>query len=311
MIRLTFFVLTLFLALISLLPQGRAQDTLPESMVYDPTFTGRPSTSDHIRAMQRKSMEEKGFIRPDKVKVAIVKHDYMDDDQFGIQMSVPDLISGCYDLTPLEYEAEFIDPYYLDIKVKQYRRTPPEGNAALRKCDPQNKMSSALMVLSKTDLMKRGTQEIRFSTDMATDHYRIVLDDARLELVPRSMLVFQATGLSGPLKDRMVYSFPSDKMIALHVPMARPGEDVSSALTALASTRALTPVPTGGDQTTGPDGAVYYFYDDKGDVRSLIANSSYTELGKITVNRPYDGPQGRTAIPVELSVFVTLPGTRL
>src|SRR5690606_16769107 len=124
---------------------------------------------------------------------------YMDADQFGLQMSVPDVVSGCFEVTPLEYEARFVDPYYLDIKVKRYRRVPLPGTPAT--CERQNKMSTAMMALSKSDLQQRGTQEIRFSTGAATDSYKVEIDDSKIELVPRSMLVFKAAGMTGPLKD--------------------------------------------------------------------------------------------------------------
>jgi hypothetical protein len=289
-----------------------AEDDLPEVMTYDPTFTGmRNETADYIRDLQSRSLADKGFIKPNVVQVAIVHHPYMEDDQFGIQMAVPDMVSGCYTLTPLEYEAKFIDPYYLDIKVKKYRRVAPEGTAATQKCDQKNKMSTALMVLSKKDLLQRGTQEIRFSTEFATDNYRVVIDENHLELVPRSMLVFKAQNMSGPLKDRIMYSFGSDKMIALQVPMAQPGEDLTNEIMEFAQHRALVPVNGSAPATAGNGMSTYYFYDDNGHIIARIGENGYAELGKISVPRPYDGPEGRTEVPVELSVFVTRPGTQL
>lgn len=295
-------------------PPARAQaDDLPESNTYDPTFTGSGNkVEQQIRDAQRASLADKGFIRPDAVQVAVVHHPYMDDDQFGIQMSVPDVISGCYTLTPLEYEANFTPPHYLDIKVKKYRRIAPEGSPAGKKCDAQNKMASALMVLSRKDLQEKGTQEIRFSTEIGTDNYKIILDDTHMELVPRSMMIFKAEGMTGPLKDRIMYSFTNDKMIALQVPMANPGEDLTEEITLFAKTRALKPVnPDSPASWTGGGLATYYFYDDNGHIIDQLGEESYAEIGQIAVNRPYDGPEGRTTTPVSLSVFVTRPGTQL
>jgi len=290
-----------------------AEEDLPELMTYDPTYTGvRNEAADEIRTMQSKSLADKGFIKPNVVHVAVVHHTYMDDDQFGIQMAIPDMISGCYTLTPLEYETKFTEPHFLDVKVKKYRRIAPEGSAATRKCDTQNKMSTALMVLSKKDLQKRGTQEIRFTTEVAGDNYRVVLDDNHLELIPRSMMIFKAQNMAGPLKDRIIYSFASDKMVALQIPMAKPGEDLSSQITSFAYTRALVPTTPNAPATWGGNGmATYYFYDQSGMTVSKITDVGYAEIGKISVERPYDGANGRTTTPVELSVFVTRPGTQL
>ncbi len=295
-------------------PAARAEDEdLPESMTYDPTYTGVVNeAAESIRSAQKASLADKGFIKPETVQVNLVHYPYMDDNQFGIQMAVPDMISGCYTLTPLEYEAKFTEPHYLDIKVKKYRRVAPEGSAALRKCDTQNKMSSALMVLSKKDLMERGTQEIRFSTEMASDMYRVILDEHHLELIPTSMLIFKAQNMSGPLKDRLIYSFASDKTVALQVPMAIPGEDLTAEIVKFAQTRALTPTnPTAPANWAGNGMATYYFYDQNGHIVDQIGKDGYAEIGKISVNRPHDGPNGRTTTPVELGVYVTRPGTQL
>lgn len=312
MIRPLTFAL-LLLAFAAPVPAFAQDDDLPESQTYDPTYMGVPNqAADYIRGLQRQSLVDKGFIKPTMVQVAVVHYPYMEEDQFGIQMAVPDMVSGCYTLTPLEYEAKFVDPYYLDIKVKKYRRIAPEGVNVRAKCDKKNKMSTALMVLSKKDLMERGTQEIRFSTEVATDNYKVVIDDAHLELVPRSMVVFKGRDMAGPLKDRIIHSFASDKMIALHVPMAKTGEDLTDQVLSFAKTRALTPATPDQPAAWGGNGlATYYFYDQNGHIIDQIGENGYAEIGKISVNRPYDGDMGRGETPVELSVFVTRPGTQL
>lgn len=296
------------------MPFAHAQgDGSSESQLYDPTYTGVVNeAAEAIKQRQRESLMDKGFITPDAVQVDVVHHTYMEDDQFGIQMAVPDMISGCYTLTPLEYEAKFVDPHFLDIKVKKYRRVAPEGSAANRKCDAQNKMSTALMVLSKQDLMSRGTQAIRFSADAGSDTYKIILDDTHLELVPQSMMVFKLQNPAGPLKDRALHSFASDKMIALQIPMARAGEDVSDEIAQFAKSRALAPTSADAPVSWAAKGTpTYYFYDDSGRFSAQIGENGYAEIGTITVQRPADGPDGRTTTDVDLSVFITRPGTQL
>lgn len=291
---------------------AQTEDT-PESMTYDPTFTGmRNEAGDYIRDLQKQSMADKGFIKPQVVQVALIEYPYMEDGQFGIQMSVPDMVSGCYTLTPLEYEANFVDPYYLDIKVKKYRRIPPEGTEATQKCDRQNKMSTALMVLSKKDLEKRGTQEIRFTTEVASDTYKILLDDTQIALVPKSMVVFKGQGMSGPLKDRLIHTFSSNKMVVLQVPMASAGENLNDQILSLAYSRGLTPVQ-GSEVSWNNNGrASYYFMDQGGLVASQInPESGYAQIGTIEAARPYDGAEGRSETMVPLTVFATRPGTEL
>ncbi len=301
----------LIIALCLIAHPAFAQDRgTPETQTYDPSFSGRTNAvADQIRQQQAQSIADKGFIKPNEVRISIVHEKYMEIDQFGLQMAVPDVVSGCFDLTPLEYEANFIDPYFLDIKVKKYRRITPEGAINTASCERQNKMSTGLMVLSRKDLETRGTKEIRFSTESGRDTYKIVWDGNRLQLIPESMSVFKAQNMTGPLKDRIAYSFTGETTVALHVPMAQPGDDVGTALMQFAQMRALTPAEGGEVSANGQ--RVYYFTDNGGHVAGEIGPEGYGELGKISVGRPYDGAGGRKLISKELTVFVTRPGTQL
>ncbi len=279
-----------------------------ESQTFDPMGSGN-AAAEQIRAEQERGLGDKGFIKPQQVLVSVTHPDYMDEDQFALQLAVPDVVSGCYELTPLEYEANFVDPYFLDIKVKHYRRTAPEGAAATTTCDRKNQRSTAVMPLSRADVQARGTKEIRFTTDAGRDIYDVIWDGPRLELKPQSMIVFKPENMSGSLKDRISYTFTGNSVIALHVPMAQPGEDISQQLMQFAQMRALTPAE-GGD--VGSNGnRIYFFTDNGGHIASEIGPDGYAEIGKIVVPRPYDAPDGRKMVGRELSVFVTRPGTQL
>lgn len=290
-------------------PAHAQDEDISESMTYDHTGSAT-ANSEQMRNMQKRSMGDRGYIYPDKVEVSITHQSYMEDNQFGLQMSVPDLVSGCFKFSPLEYEANFVDPYFLDIKIKRYRRTAPEGVEAQKQCDSGNKMATALMVLDKEDLIKRGTKEIRFSTTNASDTYKIIIDDAHVELIAKSMMAFRVKNTGGE-KDRLSYSFSSDKTVALYVPMARPGEDFTQQIIEFARNRAMTPLAEGSVAWGGNGLATYYFEDNTGHILAQIGEKGYADVGKISVNRAADGATGRTDIPVSLSVFVTRPGTQL
>lgn len=311
LIRIFIFILCLLLP-VSVSFAQEAGDS-GESQTYDPTFSGHVNEAEQaVRQQQQKMQAAQGFITPQSVNVSLVHPSYMDEDQFGIEMSVPDMISGCYELTPLEYEAKFVDPYFLDIRVKKYRRIAPEGINAAQKCDQQNKMSTAMMVLDRKDLEKRGTQEIRFSADAGADTYKIVLSDTHVELIPASMMVFQGVNLAGPLKDRLIYSFASDSMIVLQIPMAQADEDLTPQILHFAKSYALAPVnPESPASWDGNGRAMYYFHDRDGQLSPRIGPDGYAQVGTIKANRPYDGPNGRTETAVDLTVYVTRPGTEL
>lgn len=302
------FLLIIACLLVTFTPAVNAQEIDSQTFTAGSTF--RNENVEAIRRAQQQSMKSKGFIKPNVLEVSLVRYDYMEDDQFGILMVAPDVVSGCWDLSPIEYESTFIDPYYFDVKVKHYQRTPIEVDN-ISECPAGNKMATGLIVLSKSDLEKRQIRQIRFSAGGVADYYDIRTTDKMLQLRPQSMVVFKAKGLTGPQEDRIEIGFGNGGKIALQVPMARKGDKLKDALENLALMHALTPDPempmsygTGGSQT-------FYFIDDNGHIADSIGEDGYSEFGTINVARPYDGENGRTLTAVPLQVYVTRPGTKL
>lgn len=302
------FLLTLFVLALTTLPAA-AQEF--NSHVHSGGSLYKNETADEIRRLQQQSMSDKGFIKPRIIEVSLVRPSYMEDDQFGIQMVVPDVVSGCWEFSPLEYESTFIDPYYFDVTVKHYQRRPVETNNVQSGCPTNNKMTSAMIVLSKSDLQKREIRQIRFSNGSISDYYDIRITDNGIQFRPQSMVIFKAVGMTGPLADYLEMDFGGASKVALHVPMARKGEDVRGAVVALASRHGLTPEVDTPTSYSAGGSPVFYFTDQIGDVAGTIGEDGYSSLGTINASRLYDGPDGRAYSAVPLQVFVTKPGTQL
>lgn len=303
-----FLVLTL-LGLTALSAPVMAQEK--ENQIHLRGSTFKNPAVDEIRRLQKESREKNDFVKPSNIEVSVVKYDFMDEDQFGILMAVPDVVSGCFDISPLQYEATFIDPYYLDIRVKDYLRKTIESADVATGCPTGNKMATALMVLNRSDLQKREIRQIRFSNGMVSDYYDIAWGDKTLSLKPQSMVVFKAKNLTGDMKDHMEFGFDDSTRIALHVPMARKGEDVKAAVTKFASQNGLSP-DTDNSESRNPSGSpVFYFNDISGRLLAQIGEDGHAQVGQIMVGRPYDGPNGRETTAVPLTVYAAKPGTNL
>ena len=303
-----FTVFALLLCLLSL--PALAQEK--ESYVFVPPGTNfKNETADYVRDLQRKSLQENGFIKPTLIEVSLVHYTYMDPDQFGILMTVPDVVSGCWDISPLQYEANFIDPYYLDVKVKDYQRKVIETSNVQSGCPAGNKMATALLVLSKSDLEKRQIRQIRFTSGFSADYYDLIYGNNTLQLKPQSMVVFKAKNLEGAMKDRMGISFDGTGRVALHVPMATKDDNVAAAVRQFALRNALTPDADNAMSYSASGSPVFYYYDVTGRILGQVGDDGYAPVGTITAARPYDGPTGRTQIGVPLQVFATRPGTNL
>lgn len=282
-----------------------------EQQIYAPGSSYKNEAGETIRRLQRESFEQQGYIKPETIEVSLVQMPYMEGSQFGILMTVPDVVSGCWNVSPLEYETSFIDQYYMDVKVKDYKRTKIEVENVGYECPTENKMTTALIPLDAQDLKNREIRQIRFSSGYVADYYNVKHTENGITLLPQSMVVFRAKELTGERKDRMRLDFGVQGIVTLHVPMAKKGDNIEEALRNFAYRQALSSDPDMPPTVKRDGGVSMTFKDQTGRVKSQIGESGYSLLGEIMVPRPYDGPQGRGLTNVPLQVYVTEAGKQL
>ncbi|HPF78056.1 MAG TPA: hypothetical protein PLF01_02080 [Alphaproteobacteria bacterium] len=299
------------LALFVFYTPAMAQDDMDDQIFVPPGTTFQNHAADVNRQLKKQSLEKSDKIEVGNIQVSLVHYHYMDPDQFGIMMKLANSSSGCFELSPLEYEASFIDDNYMDIKVKDYRRKVTKTENPTFDCDQKSKVVSALVVVSAKDLEKRGVKQIRFSNGKVQDRYDVTLLPDSVVLVPDSMIAFKAQGLTGPDKNKLVYYFSGKALVAVQVPMADKDEDIAQSVRNLAYRNALQPVFEQEGLDTSGKNNVFYFMDPNGRTLDSLNEDGYAELGTIQVLRPYVGPEGRQGLPVALKVFVTRPGTTL
>lgn len=287
------------------------QDNADNQIFVPPGATFQNKAAEVSRILKEKSLAKSNKIEVNKIQISLVHYHYMDPDQFGIMMKLANQSSGCFDLSPLEYEANFIDDNYMDIKVKDYRRKITKTENPSFDCDQKSKVVSGLIVINTEDLKKKHIRQIRFSNGKVRDDYNVKILPDSIQLEPESMVAFKAQGLTGPDKNKLVYYFSGQALVALHVPMAKKGEDIAQSVRNLAYKSALQPVfKQEGIDTSGKNN-VFYFIDPQGRTLDRLNEDGYAEMGSIQVLRPYDGPNGRQGIPTSLRVFVTRPETTL
>lgn len=247
--------------------------------------------------------EETGeLILPPRINLSLVHHHYMEPEQFGIMMKLPDAVTGCFDVSGLEYETTFIEKNFMDIKVNGYRRTPVHAKDGVRNCDTRNKIISNMVVVSANDLKARGIRQVRFKRDRIEDTYNIHYSENGISFSPERATVFQAA-------DNLTFNYIGGGLVALHVPMAGKDDDVAQAVYSLAIKKSLTPV--GPEIKKSSKHNVFFFTDNSGQTVGLLGESPYIDLGTVSVMRPYNGPQGAQMAPTPLKVFATRPETTL
>lgn len=302
----------ILLTLILMIAQPAFAEKATESQIFIPPGTpGEINNAEQItRFLKEQSLERAQKFEVKTAEVTLVHHHYMEPDQFGIMLKVPNTLSGCFDISPMEYEVKFINDMYMDIEVKAFRRKPSNVKNVAYDCDLKTKAISGLIVLNAKDLEKRGVKEIRFSNGNTRDVYNVIYQPDSIVFKPESMIAFKAN-LVGPEKDKLVHYYSGKTLVALHVPMANADDNVAQRVRDLAYKNALTPVfEKDGLDTSGKDN-VYYFMDPHGRALDMLNDDGYAEFGTVQVVRPYDGAQGRHGVAVPLQVFVTRPGTTL
>ncbi|MEM8833093.1 MAG: hypothetical protein AAGB32_01005 [Pseudomonadota bacterium] len=252
-----------------------------------------------IEANRLLTMQQERKIVPTTVYLSLVHENYMEPDQFGILMKTPDIVTGCYDVSPLSYEAKFVDNNYLDVKVDSFKQTPIETQNVVYGCNQSYKTSTGLLLLSISDLLKRNIREIRFSNGGVRDNYSIHVDGNTISLRPDTTITFKTApkGKQNPIS----HIFGKGGVIALQVPMANHHDDVEQAVRNMAARYALNPIFD--DERNHHN--VFYFEDRHGRAANLIEADGYGLMGEIGVARPYIGANGREQRAVPLKVFVT------
>ncbi len=280
-----------------------------ESQIFvDPNSFYYQHPGKQIENLNQQSLPQIKETTLNHIEIAIIHPSYMEPDQFGIRMRAVYLPMGCYQPSQIEYEAKFIEGYYMDVEVKGLRRERIKTQHPTYECDQSQQTVENTIVLNVADIKQKGLKEIRFTNGQARDIYKVTITDNKVILQPQSMLVFKAQGLMGPNNNQLFYDYSGTPVVALHVPMAENHESVANAVRQLASQNALIPTR----EYDGPDNRnVFYFTDPNGRLMAKLGDQNHIELGEIKVLRPYDGPKGQQGLPIPLKVFITRPGTTL
>lgn len=270
---------------------------------------GFQNPADAIRAQQQASLPKVKQLNSETILVSLVHYSYMDPDQFGLLLRVPDITAGCFTSGNLQYKAEFKPGGFMDIHVKGFRRTAVKTQNPSYDCNPRNQSVQGMIVLSARDLGQKGIKQLRLKNGSKRDKYNVEILDDKVILHPESMVTFIAQGLTGINNNQLVHSFGKSGLVALHVPMANANDDIVNAVRNFAARNAL--VPAAPSKSNKAKYNVFYYADTNGRWLDQLGEKNHLEIGTIDVPRPYDTPQGQMGLPVPLKVFITRPETTL
>ena len=266
-----------------------------------PGSTWENKAEQRIKILNQQSLKQKGGVVPQELQMSIVHYDYMESDQFGILMKTPETVTGCFDISPIGYEATFVGDLYMDINVTSYNVTPIKTQNVQYACNQGYRAATGLIVLSADDLRARRTRQIRFTNGQARDNYNIIMSNDSITLQPESMIVFKAKN------GNLSYGTNPMQIVALDVPMAKEGDDVAQAVRTLAAQKGLNPIT---DAQNLPKEIKdmpnrFYFLDETGRYSEAMDEKGYLEIGMVPAPRTFVDENGRSQKNVPLKVFVT------
>ncbi|HRC26105.1 MAG TPA: hypothetical protein PKX87_01600 [Alphaproteobacteria bacterium] len=167
---------------------------------------------------------------------------------------------GCWTVGPLEYEKS-IDGKRMSVLVKGYR-VNPAGRSG-RACNPLSRYATADVPLTRKELA--GVSILYLKLGTRTDTYGIGLEKNGVTLSPETMVFFKPFE-KGDGGNALRQAFISGRLVALFVPAARAGEDLSDQIEDFARGRGLSPYGVAGSGDLPPvlyGNKVYYFLDPR------------------------------------------------
>lgn len=282
------FIAALFLLIVS-------TPALADSQTYDPTGAGYQNEAAQIaKEQEAKARGGEGVIVPREVTVDLVPFG-QSGESAGLRFSVPDVVNGCWDISPLHYETSTQGPYYFDVSIKHYTRK--EG-----KCGGGNRMARATVPLEKSLLEQGKIKILRLSIGPVTDRFEAAYENGTLTIKPQSTVKFLTDGI-------LSYNFDRDgkgkgQLVALVVPIAPVHLDTYQAAEDFAMMYALTPAPetaTSSLARTNGGSAIHYYYDGMNTLAPRLG-PDFAPVGQTAIPMTYDLLDGRAQeyIPAQI-----------
>ena len=272
-----------------------AAPAFAETQTYDSTGAYETEAEKTTDEADTQEDADTGRITPREVFVSITPHGNSYETA-GLRLAVPDVVSGCWDVSPLTVESGPQEPYYFDIRVKDY--TQKEG-----KCDAKNRRAAAIVPIKKKLLEDGKIKILRLTIGTTTDRYNVTYEDGVMRILPSSQVKFKA--------DReLVHNFArsgkkTGALVALIVPTAPEGSDTTQAIADFAATSGLTPAPERATSSLPQENGgtdIHYYYDSHHVLASRIG-AEFSPVGGTTIPVTYDLRDGRGQESVPAPVY--------
>lgn len=243
---------------------------------------------------------------PESVDVSLVPGRTDPENTVTLRLRTPFAYSGgCWTVGPLEYEKENQGKRMI-VLVKGYRINPAGRTG--RACNPLSRYAMADVPLRREELQGVETMDLKLGT--RTDTYAVRLEKDALFLSPETMKFFKPFSKGGA-GDSLHQAFVSGNLLALFVPAAQGGEDLTDQIRDFALARGLVPYGEPGAEDLPHElygNRVWYFLDSKRALSSRVDEAAPRSVGTVLRKRVVrETPGFPGGVAERLDVYAAVP----
>lgn len=269
---------------------------MAESQTFSPARLGNQQEAiAQAEKAKADAARDDNIIVPNRVMVTLVTQDNP-QEEVGLRFSVPDVMNGCWDISPLRYDTSSQGPFYYDVTIKDYTRK--EGA-----CTGKNRAARATVPIAKKLLEEGKIKVLRLSLGDVTDRYNVTYDNGAVEIMPETQRIFKTT-------IDLSYNFNKSNnktgaLIALIAPTAPAHANTEQALANFAAIYSLTPAPqnaTSSLPASNGGSDIHYYYDSKKTLTPRL-NGEFAPVGTTGIAQIVDVKDGRDQTLISAPVY--------
>lgn len=269
---------------------------------YDPKYRPLAYGKDNIP-------EDSFFFHKADYTISFIRPDGLKPGEAGLRITQPVSVNGCGNVTVPPVRQEQDGPvYWITVGLPQVA-VDKSVRYAHYACKVGSKFADTDVILNRDELMAKGTRRIGLKNDLGSETYTLESASDYMRLLYKKNVIFRPDQRN-QARDPLTFWFYPENTVILSVPGSEKLPGVEDSIKALAREKGLRPLEETLKNFEGAlkNGDLFYFTDTQGNLVSTLKPDAQVLLGTITIEEPWNGPNGPTSRAKTLDVTVRRPG---
>lgn len=253
-------------------------------------------------------------IKPLNGEMALLRDPLLEDGQFILNITVGDPMTGCFELSDIGYEAEFVADRLkittgeMEIDIRNAPQNPHF------ECNQSLQQPSVNIILSRDVLKENNTKVMEITDSVNRNFYAITLTDEFIRLLPDASDVspgafFKPQKITGRTHSLTYWFYPENTLL-LYAPTASNPDSVKENIdkwAAIHNLRELSSLfPSFVAPVTNPQ--YFYFVDEVGYMAARDGLQRGIQIGEIPVKQDVYTLESDESTHVTVPLFARKPG---